>query len=43
MKCALWPNCYVSDGMIPPEGDRERLVKMPGRNLHSYRETALAG
>ncbi|MEB6225217.1 NmrA family NAD(P)-binding protein [Pantoea anthophila] len=33
---------YVSDGMIPQEGDRERLVKMPGRNLHSYRETALA-
>jgi len=34
---------YVSDGMIPQEGDRERLVKMPGRNLQSYRETALAG
>jgi len=33
---------YVSDGMIPQEGDRKRLVKMPGRNLHSYRETALA-
>lgn len=34
---------YVSDGMIPQEGDRERLIKMPGRDLHSYRETALAG
>ncbi len=33
---------YVSDGMILQEGDRERLVKMPGRDLHSYRETALA-
>ncbi|WIM54674.1 hypothetical protein [Pantoea anthophila] len=33
---------YVSDGMIPQEGDRERLVKMPGRDLHSYRETILA-
>jgi uncharacterized protein YbjT (DUF2867 family) len=27
---------YVSDGMIPAEGDRERLVKMLGRPLHSY-------
>ena len=33
---------YVSDGIIPPEGDHERLVKMPGRDLHSYRKTALA-
>ncbi len=34
---------YVSDSMILQEGDRERLIKMPGRDLHSYRETALAG
>lgn len=34
---------YVSDSMILQEGDRERLVKMPGRDLHSHRETALAG
>jgi len=33
---------YISDGMIPQEGDHERLVKLPGRDLHSYRETALA-
>ncbi|WP_336749905.1 NmrA/HSCARG family protein [Pantoea vagans] len=33
---------YVSDGMIPQDGDRERLVKMLGRELHSYRETASA-
>lgn len=33
---------YVSDGIISQEGDRERLIKMPGRDLHSYRETALA-
>lgn len=32
---------YVSDGMIPQNGDRERLVNMLGRPLHSYRETAL--
>ena len=29
---------YVSDGMIPREGDRERLVKILGRPLHSYRD-----
>lgn len=29
---------YVSDGMIPQEGDRERLVKILGRPLHSYRD-----
>ena len=36
---------YVSDGMIPQEGDRERLVTLPGRPLHTYRDfiTALAG
>ena len=28
---------YVSDGMIPDAGDVERLVKMLGRPLHSYR------
>ncbi|GAA0747549.1 NmrA/HSCARG family protein [Sphingomonas sp. ABOLD] len=36
---------YVSDGMIPDDGDRERLTAMLGRPLHGYRETAatLAG
>lgn len=29
---------YVSDGMIPQEGDRERLVTLPGRPLHTYRD-----
>lgn len=33
---------YVSDGMIPDDGDRERLTTMLGRPLHSYRETATA-
>jgi uncharacterized protein YbjT (DUF2867 family) len=28
---------YVSDGMIPEAGDVERLTKMLGRPLHSYR------
>ncbi len=31
---------YVSDGMIPEQGDRERLTTMLGRPLHDYRETA---
>lgn len=31
---------YVTDGMIPSEGDVERLVKMLGRPLHSYRDFA---
>ena len=31
---------YVSDGMIPEAGDRERLATLLGRPLHSYRETA---
>ncbi|RZM37524.1 MAG: NAD-dependent epimerase/dehydratase family protein [Sphingomonas sp.] len=31
---------YVSDGMIPEAGDRERLTAMLGRPLHGYRETA---
>ncbi len=31
---------YVSDGMIPEQGDRERLTTMLGRPLHGYRETA---
>ncbi|MDM9646441.1 NmrA family NAD(P)-binding protein [Rhizobium sp. S163] len=36
---------YVSDGMIPEKGDVERLVKLLGRPLHSYRRFAstLAG
>jgi uncharacterized protein YbjT (DUF2867 family) len=28
---------YVSDGMIPATGDRDRLVEMLGRPLHTYR------
>ena len=32
---------YVSDGMIPEHGDRERLTAMLGRPLHGYRETAI--
>ncbi len=31
---------YVSDGMIPADGDVERLVSILGRPLHSYREVA---
>jgi uncharacterized protein YbjT (DUF2867 family) len=31
---------YVTDGMIPEAGDVERLEKILGRALHSYRETA---
>ncbi|MFT4118367.1 SDR family oxidoreductase [Bradyrhizobium sp.] len=31
---------YVSDGMIPAPGDVERLTKILGRPLHSYREFA---
>ncbi|MBB6366253.1 uncharacterized protein YbjT (DUF2867 family) [Xanthomonas sacchari] len=36
---------YVSDGMLPNAGDRERLVELLGRPLHSYRGfvAALAG
>jgi uncharacterized protein YbjT (DUF2867 family) len=32
---------YVSDGMIPEAGDRERLASLLGRPLHGYRETAV--
>lgn len=31
---------YVSNGMIPAEGDRERLTALLGRPLHSYRDFA---
>ena len=31
---------YVSDGMIPAAGDVERLTRMLGRPLHSYRSFA---
>lgn len=31
---------YVSDGMIPQEGDVERLTALLGRPLHSYRDFA---
>lgn len=36
---------YVSDGMVPEVGDVQRLTRMLGRPLHSYRQfvTALAG
>lgn len=33
---------YVSDGMIPQAGDRERLVALLGRPLHAYRDFAAA-
>lgn len=29
---------YVSDGMLPADGDQARLTQMLGRPLHSYRE-----
>ncbi|AYG69862.1 MULTISPECIES: NmrA/HSCARG family protein [unclassified Rhizobium] len=32
---------YVSDGMIPEAGDVERLTKLLGRKLHSYRDFAI--
>lgn len=31
---------YVSDGMIPETGDVERLIKILGRPLHTYRDFA---
>ncbi len=31
---------YVSDGMIPQSGDVERLTRILGRSLHSYRSFA---
>jgi uncharacterized protein YbjT (DUF2867 family) len=31
---------YVSDGMLPDAGDVERLTKLLGRPLHSYRDFA---
>lgn len=31
---------YVSHGMIPEGGDRERLTAMLGRPLHAYRDFA---
>ncbi|WP_250471899.1 NmrA family NAD(P)-binding protein [Caballeronia sp. GAFFF1] len=36
---------YVSDGMVPEDGDVERLVRLLGRPLHTYRDfvTQLAG
>ena len=33
---------YVSDGMIPSEGDRERLTAILSRPLHAYRDFAAA-
>ena len=33
---------YVSDGMIPDEGDRERLTAILGRPLHAYADFAAA-
>lgn len=29
---------YVSDGMVPQQSDRERLAKILGRPLHTYRD-----
>jgi len=31
---------YVTDGMIPEAGDVERLTKILGRPLHTYRDFA---
>lgn len=31
---------FISDGMVPEAGDAERLTRMLGRPLHSYREFA---
>ena len=36
----LMADRYVSDGMIPEAGDVERLTKILGRPLHSYRNFA---
>jgi uncharacterized protein YbjT (DUF2867 family) len=33
---------YVSDGMVPLAGDRERLIGILGRPLHAYRDFAAA-
>ncbi|MFT3986625.1 SDR family oxidoreductase [Aestuariivirga sp.] len=33
---------YVTDGMIPRDGDVERLTRILGRPLHSYRDFAVA-
>jgi len=33
---------YVSEGMIPRDGDRERLVALLGRPLHTYRDFVAA-
>lgn len=33
---------YVSDGMIPDDGDHARLTTMLRRPLHGYREAAVA-
>ena len=33
---------FVSDGMIPEAGDIERLTRLLGRPLHSYRDFAAA-
>lgn len=33
---------YVSDGMLPERGDVERLTRMLGRPLHTYRDFAAA-
>lgn len=32
---------YVSDGMVPEDGDVERLTKLAGRPLHTSREFAV--
>jgi len=39
-KMRIMAERYVSDGMVPEDGDRERLTTLLGRPLHTYRETA---
>lgn len=38
----LMAEFYVSDGMVPEVGDVERLTRLLGRPLHSYRDFAAA-
>jgi len=33
---------YISDGMVPQAGDVERLTRILGRPLRSYRDFAAA-
>ena len=38
----LMADRYVSDGLIPEQGDVERVTRLLGRPLHSYRDFASA-